>query len=57
MSGSWEIFLGSNFLKRKFLRTHLYEDSGSILRLLSTIYCETHSLENPEATRRELGHV
>lgn len=47
---SWEIFLGSNSLKRKFLRTHLYEDSGSILGLLSTIPYEPHSLENPEAT-------
>lgn len=35
MCGSWKIFLGSNSLKRKFLRTHLYEDSGSILGLLS----------------------
>jgi len=37
MSGSWEIFLESNSLKRKFLRTHLYEDSGSILGLPCTI--------------------
>jgi len=50
MSGSWEIFLESNSLKRKFLRTHLYEDSGSILGLPSTIPYETHSLENPGGT-------
>ncbi len=50
MSGSWEIFLESNSLKRKFLRTHLYEDSRSILGLPSTIPYETHSLENPGGT-------
>lgn len=31
MSGSWEIFLGSNSLKRKFLETYFYEGFGSIL--------------------------
>jgi len=50
MSGSWEIFLESNSLKRKFLGTHLYENSRSILSLPSTIPYETHSLKNPEGT-------